>query len=134
MLLPQNLICTTRKLVQRQPAALIITMFMALGAAPVLAQAPRQSVTPWSERTNVRAPQIPPVQSQAAKGPVLAGPSGPGSWTALGPAPLNSNSPNAFVSGRIAAIATHPTDANTIYIAAAGGGVWKTTSGGSNWI
>ena len=31
-------------------------------------------------------------------------------------------------------IAAHPINANTIYIAAAGGGVWKTTDGGSIWI
>ncbi len=38
------------------------------------------------------------------------------------------------VAGRIVAIATHPTNANIIYVAAAGGGVWKTTDGGSTWI
>jgi photosystem II stability/assembly factor-like uncharacterized protein len=35
--------------------------------------------------------------------------------------------------GRITGIAAHPTDPNTIYIAAAGGGVWRTTDGGGNW-
>jgi photosystem II stability/assembly factor-like uncharacterized protein len=54
-------------------------------------------------------------------------------WTAIGPAPLNSNAATGNVSGRIAAIAAHPTDANTIYVAPAGGGVWKTTNGGTNW-
>jgi photosystem II stability/assembly factor-like uncharacterized protein len=52
------------------------------------------------------------------------------SWTPLGPAPLNGGVPDA---GRIAALATDPTNANTIYIAAAGGGVWKTTDGGTHW-
>lgn len=37
------------------------------------------------------------------------------------------------VSGRIAGVAVDPTNSNTIYVAAAGGGVWKTTNGGSNW-
>src|SRR5262249_16959336 len=57
------------------------------------------------------------------------------SWTALGPAPiLNGQRPgNGPVSGRITGIAAHPTDANTIYVAEAGGGVWKTTDGGVNW-
>src|SRR5262249_17485503 len=54
-------------------------------------------------------------------------------WTAIGPAPLNSSQATGNVSGRIAAIAAHPTDANTIYVAPAGGGVWKTTNGGTNW-
>src|SRR4029077_20088229 len=54
-------------------------------------------------------------------------------WTAIGPAPLNSSQATGNVSGRIAAIAAHPTDANTIYVVPAGGGVWKTTNGGTNW-
>jgi hypothetical protein len=36
-------------------------------------------------------------------------------------------------SGRITGIAAHPTGVSTIYVAAAGGGVWKTTDGGSTW-
>jgi photosystem II stability/assembly factor-like uncharacterized protein len=52
------------------------------------------------------------------------------SWTAIGPAPLEGG---ISFSGRITGIAAHPADANTIYIAAAGGGVWKTIDGGSTW-
>ncbi len=57
-------------------------------------------------------------------------------WTPIGPSPLAVTTPanaNFNVSGRIAAIAAHPTDANTIYVATAGGGVWKTTNGGTTW-
>jgi hypothetical protein len=36
-------------------------------------------------------------------------------------------------SGRVVGIAPDPTNAKTIYLAAAGGGVWKTTNGGSSW-
>src|SRR5438093_233125 len=56
-------------------------------------------------------------------------------WTPLGPAPiLNGQRPGGGpVSGRITGIASDPTDANTIYVAAAGGGVWKTANGGSTW-
>src|SRR5207249_3723755 len=56
-------------------------------------------------------------------------------WTALGPAPiLNGQRPGGGpVSGRVTGIAAHPTDPNTIYVAAAGGGVWKTTNGGTSW-
>ena len=37
----------------------------------------------------------------------------------------------ATMSGRVSCLAVDPTDANTIYIGAGGGGVWKTTNGGS---
>lgn len=45
-------------------------------------------------------------------------------WTFAGP--LN-------VGGRIASLAVHPSDAQTIYIGAAAGGIFKTTNGGSTW-
>src|ERR1044071_1065937 len=45
-------------------------------------------------------------------------------WVSLGP----TNG-----AGRATAIAFHPTDPNTVYIGAAGGGVWKTTDNGSSW-
>jgi photosystem II stability/assembly factor-like uncharacterized protein len=56
-------------------------------------------------------------------------------WTAIGPAPLSSAQTTGFppASGRIAALAADPTNANIIYIAAAGGGVWKTLDGGTTW-
>ena len=58
-----------------------------------------------------------------------------GIWTALGPAPVTNGQTTGSqpVSGRVAGLAADPTDANIIYAAAAGGGVWKTTNGGSNW-
>jgi photosystem II stability/assembly factor-like uncharacterized protein len=55
----------------------------------------------------------------------------PVQWTALGPAPVVAS--GNLSTGRIAAVAAHPTDANTIYVATAGGGVWKTVDGGVNW-
>src|SRR5262249_39497654 len=59
----------------------------------------------------------------------------PVNWTALGPAPIaNGQTPGQQpVSGRIAAIAADPNDANVLYLAAAGGGVWKTTDAGADW-
>jgi photosystem II stability/assembly factor-like uncharacterized protein len=55
----------------------------------------------------------------------------PVNWTSLGPAPVNAFS--GLSSGRISAIAADPYDANTLYVGTAGGGVWKTTSGGVHW-
>src|SRR5262249_43907573 len=46
------------------------------------------------------------------------------SWTSIGPNPIGSGV-NAF-SGRISGIVADPSDANTVYVAAAGGGVWVT--------
>ena len=45
-------------------------------------------------------------------------------WVSLGP----TNG-----AGRATAIAPHPTDPATLYVGAAGGGVWKTTNSGSSW-
>lgn len=62
------------------------------------------------------------------------------SWTFIGPAPNVDHDPSTgyidVASGRITGIAAHPADPNTIYIAAAGGGVWKSipTKGGLTWI
>ncbi len=37
------------------------------------------------------------------------------------------------VSGRVTCIAPHPTQANTVYVGTAGGGVWRTTDNGESW-
>ena len=48
-------------------------------------------------------------------------------WTALGPAPIATpNVSLGFSAGRIEAAAPDPTNADTMYIGANGGGVWKT--------
>ncbi len=51
-------------------------------------------------------------------------------WSNLGP---KSSNASYFDSGRLSAIVTHPDNSNVIYVASAGGGVWKTTNGGSTW-
>jgi hypothetical protein len=62
-------------------------------------------------------------------------PLSPSTWTPIGPAPINGGGvPGAGpVSGRITGIAADPTNAKIIYIASAGGGVWKTIDGGVSW-
>ena len=56
-------------------------------------------------------------------------------WASLGPQPITGEywSGNANAAGRVSCVAVHPTNHNIIYIAAAQGGVWKTTNGGTTW-
>lgn len=63
------------------------------------------------------------------------------SWTSIGPTGITNTTPfggqqgtGGPVSGRITGVAADPKDANTIYVATAGGGVWRTSDGGVNWI
>jgi photosystem II stability/assembly factor-like uncharacterized protein len=78
--------------------------------------------------------KVPPFESNA-KGPVTALVSGTLNWSPLGPLPITGEywSGNVDASGRTSSIAVHPTDPLTAYIAAAGGGVWKTADGGMTW-
>ena len=59
------------------------------------------------------------------------------SWTNLGPTNADSqtNGSTLFVrdSGRARSIVVDPTNTQVIYLATSGGGVWKTTNGGTNW-
>ncbi len=69
---------------------------------------------------------------------MITGPRGPRSplvWSPLGPRPIVDEiwSGNAEASGRVVSVAPHPSDAATIYIASASGGIWKTTNGGGLW-
>ncbi|MFK7907928.1 MAG: WD40/YVTN/BNR-like repeat-containing protein, partial [Chitinophagales bacterium] len=55
-------------------------------------------------------------------------------WEEIGPTYLPANGtgqPNGV--GRLNGIGFHPTDANTIYVGAPQGGVWKTTDAGISW-
>ncbi len=53
-------------------------------------------------------------------------------WVSIGPSVVNSPS-RGLISGRITSLAIDPTNPSTVYIAAAGGGVWKSVNRGSNW-
>lgn len=54
-------------------------------------------------------------------------------WFSLGPSPgINQN--YGYVSSRVASIKFHPSNPDIIYIAAACGGVWKTTNNGISWM
>jgi photosystem II stability/assembly factor-like uncharacterized protein len=68
-------------------------------------------------------------------GPPPAIPLSSSSWTLIGPAPVNGGQVGGggAVSGRVAGLAADPSNANILYMAAAGGGVWKTTDAGVTW-
>lgn len=60
-----------------------------------------------------------------------------GSWTPIGPFPIPNGQTTTIstpVSGRVTAIAIHPTNPNVVYIGAAQGGVWRSTDGGATWV
>jgi len=56
-------------------------------------------------------------------------------WTAVGPmGPISGNAGGQLLkSGRLNFITLHPTDANTMWVGAPAGGLWKTTNGGTTW-
>jgi hypothetical protein len=62
-------------------------------------------------------------------------------WTEIGPAPIpNGQTSPIFdpagefpVSGRVTAIAVHPTNSNILYVGAAQGGVYRSLDGGATW-
>ncbi|RLD44447.1 MAG: hypothetical protein DRJ05_01410 [Bacteroidetes bacterium] len=58
------------------------------------------------------------------------GRSSTGNWTSMGP---SSTAGGYSGLGRLNCVAFRPGDNNTIYTGSPGGGLWKTTDGGSNW-
>jgi hypothetical protein len=52
-------------------------------------------------------------------------------WTPIGPSPITEGS--APDNGMVTAIAPHPFDPKILYIGTAGGGVWRSRDGGSDW-
>jgi len=55
-------------------------------------------------------------------------------WTPIGPRPATTGSTVGNVSGRIGAIAVHPTNANTVFLGGAQGGIWRSLDGGQTWV
>ncbi len=56
----------------------------------------------------------------------------PAAWRAIGPAPIPVSESTSY-SGRVSAIAVHPTNPNIAYVGAAQGGVYRTLDGGMSW-
>ncbi len=58
------------------------------------------------------------------------------SWTELGPSPIpngQTNGASVPVSGRVTAIAVHPSNPDIAYVGTAGGGLYRTLNGGASW-
>lgn len=55
-------------------------------------------------------------------------------WKEMGPFSWNRTSGWNPGVGRVTAIAVHPLDTNIIYLTSPGGGLWKSTLGGNNWL
>ena len=58
-------------------------------------------------------------------------------WQQLGPDPITGEQMGELAidaSGRVTAVAVHPTNPNIVYIGAAQGGIWKTTDGGNSFV
>jgi photosystem II stability/assembly factor-like uncharacterized protein len=72
------------------------------------------------------APLAPPLQ---ARRPQLSLPGE--QWIPIGPQPIYTQVRS--YSGRVTAVAPHPTVAATIFIGTDSGGIWRTTDGGVNW-
>ena len=76
------------------------------------------------------------LRANVAKGLLRPGPeqriAGDG-WAPIGPAPEYDATNGASFSGRVTAIALHPSNPNVAYIGTAQGGVWKTADHGLTW-
>lgn len=53
-------------------------------------------------------------------------------WVPLGPAPIPVNASTSY-SGRVSAIAVHPTNPSIVYVGTAQGGLYRTLNGGATW-
>ena len=54
------------------------------------------------------------------------------SWVPLGPAPIPINGATSY-SGRVSAIAVHPTNPDIVYLGTAQGGLYRSLNGGTTW-
>ncbi|MBK7394309.1 MAG: carboxypeptidase regulatory-like domain-containing protein [Chloracidobacterium sp.] len=58
-------------------------------------------------------------------------------WTELGPNPIPNaqvgTGPATTASGRVVAIAVHPTNPDIVYVGTAQGGLYRSTNGGTSW-
>lgn len=91
------------------------------------ARQPRPEVLRWQQRA--QQPVAPgavwtAVEQHRQRMATTPSVTGPANWTLLGP---------GNIGGRIRAVVVHPTTPTTMWVSSVGGGVWKTTNGGSTW-
>lgn len=55
-------------------------------------------------------------------------------WIPLGPSGWNRTTSWNPGTGRLTYLAIHPSNEQVIYVCSPGGGIWKTSNGGTNWI
>src|SRR6266487_346962 len=106
------------------------------GAAP---QKPTRVTPPWKRGPLgpiIRHPDLRSTARGRAVLPVAPSAFG-GTWTPIGPKPISTtdvNNTNYEVSGRVTALGIAPgSGGSTVYMGTMGGGVWKTTDGGTTW-
>ena len=119
--------------------AILATGFLAFSVGSALAQdtpppPPQQPGHPMNPpalpRNSSSSQPVPPGSIPAPNESNIPGLS-TSTWNPIGPTPLGTGS--GADSGRQTGIAVDPTNANNIFITAAGGGVWQTTNGGTAW-
>lgn len=90
----------------------------------------------WKQHLDMNGYMVSPVKNWEEWKKAFAGntaartTSNTASWSFQGP---DSSQANGEGVGRINVIAFHPTDTNTFWIGAPGGGAWKTTNNGVSW-
>jgi uncharacterized protein (TIGR03437 family) len=90
-----------------------------------------KAVAARGARSSTKGIAIAALSDSAALGDGTAGIT-QGHWTSFGPAGMNSTL-NDLVSGRVNSLAPDPLHRGTVYLGAAGGGVWKSTNRGAQW-
>jgi hypothetical protein len=90
------------------------------------------------EAANPRAEAIHQMERQLQRRRDELTPGGlpPASWESVGPAPIPNGQTTTRsdpVSGRVTAIAVHPTNPSVLYVGAAQGGVYRSLDGGTTW-
>jgi len=121
-------------------ALLLFSPVRTSGQVERVPDSPRQRWEYFVEQRAFPFSAIPPGALQRAReqlgarqlGPMAAPPPIAGSaWMAFGPEGFGYRGRS---TGRLTAIAVHPTNSDIIYVGGAQGGVWKTINGGDSWV
>lgn len=102
--------------------------------AVVTRAAPEAEANPALLRLNALIERDQATRAMPAGAPVNAALA---NWTPMGPLAVPNGQTyggaRILISGRVTAIAPHPDNGNTIFIATSRGGVWRTLDGGETW-